>query len=116
MRLLAFGLNYLLSLVLVFTPVSQGRIVKASTLPVRVDGFGVEMSALPALTPDNIEPILLKIKEGGAGYIRQEITWSRVETSPDVYDWSAAIPLDLLFATAHTHKIKVVDVLTGGPV
>lgn len=116
MRLLAFGLNYLLSLILVLTPVNQGRVVKASTLPVRVDGFGVEMSALPAITPENIEPLLLKIKESGAGYIRQEINWSQVETSPDVYDWSAFLPLDLLFATAHTYKIKVVAVLTGGPV
>lgn len=116
MRLLAFGLNYLLSLVLVITPVSQTRATNASTLPVRVDGFGVEMSAMPTLTPENIEPILLKVKESGAGYIRQEINWSQVETTPDVYDWSAALPLDLLFATANTHKLKVVAVLTGGPV
>lgn len=115
MRLLTVGLNYLLSLILALTPVSQGRAINASTPPVRVDGFGVEMSALPTLNSDNVEEILLKIKESGAGYIRQEINWSQVEASPDVYDWSSAVPLDLLFATANSYKLKVVAVLTGGP-
>lgn len=115
MRLFAFGLNSLLSIILALTPIIQGRGNSASTPPVRVDGFGVEMSAMPSLNPENIEEVLLKIKESGAGYIRQEINWSQIEASPDVYDWSAVVPLDLLFATAGTYKLKVVAVLTGGP-
>jgi len=115
MRLFAFGLNSLLSIILALTPIIQGRGNSASTPPVRVDGFGVEMSAMPSLNPENIEEVLLKIKESGAGYIRQEINWSQIEASPDVYDWSAVVPLDLLFATSGTYKLKVVAVLTGGP-
>lgn len=116
MRLIAFGFNILLSFILSFTSLGQLRVPSATTPPVRVNGFGVELSAFPPLTPENIEPFLLKISESGAGYIRQEINWSLVETSPDVYDWSGVLPLDLLFTSAAAQNIQVVAVLTGGPV
>lgn len=115
MRLLAFGINYFLSLILAIGPLTPARNITPATLPVRIDGFGVEMSALPEISPDNIEPLLQQVEASGAGYIRQEIDWSLVETSPDVYDWSAVLPLDQLFTAAVAHDLKVVAVLSGGP-
>ena len=52
----------------------------------RIDGFGIEMSALPALTIENVEPILDQVEAAGIQYIRQEINWSLIEASPDSYD------------------------------
>ncbi len=36
--------------------------------------------------------------------------------SADVYDWSAAVPLDVLFSAASANDISIVATLTGGPV
>ncbi len=83
---------------------------------VRINGFGVEMSALPELTAENTGALIALVKESGAIYIRQEVNWSGIETSADVYNWSAAVPLDLLFAAAAANEISVVATLTGGPV
>jgi hypothetical protein len=82
----------------------------------RVDGFGIDMSALPALTTENVEPMTAMIGSTGAEYITQEINWSQIESSPDVYNWSAVMPLDQLVSSASSHEIKVVAVLTGGPI
>ena len=86
---------------------------QAST--VRIDGLGVEMSALPQLTAENTTNIIARIKESGASYIRQEVDWSGIETTPDVYDWSATQPLDLIFSTAAANGLRVVATLNGGP-
>jgi len=73
------------------------------------------MNALPALTVENVEKMMNRVAKTGAIYIRQEINWSLVETSADVYDWSAVVPLDLLVAAASARDMKIVAVLTGGP-
>lgn len=82
----------------------------------RIDGFGIEMSALPALTIENVEPILDQVEAAGIQYIRQEINWSLIEASPDSYDWASVGQLDLLFSSAKSRGIQVVATLIGGPV
>ena len=105
MRLLSFCFNLLISFNMAAVPIftaipSDSRAINQTDVPVRVDGFGLEMSALPALTVDNVASIMQQVAATGAGYIRQKIDWSLIETSPGVYDWSSVVPLDLLFATA----------------
>jgi len=121
MRLFSLGINILLSLNLAFGSVftgdaATGHLLQKSEPPVRIDGFGVDMNALPALNVENVEFTVQNLAVTGVSYIRQEIDWSLIETSPGVYDWSSAVPLDLLFATASARKIQIVAVLTGGPV
>lgn len=121
MKLLTFGFNLLFALNLAFVQVqpvqaSATKELARTELPVRIDGFGIDMSALPPITGDNVESILQQIAASGARYIRQEINWSVVETSPGVYDWSSALPYDLFFAAASAQGIKIVAVLIGGPV
>lgn len=120
MKLLALGFNILFAFNLAagsIFPVGaiHTRNLLESDPAVRIDGFGIEMNALPALTADNVDRLLNRVAKTGAGYIRQEINWSLIETSPDVYDWSAVVPLDLLFASAGTRDLQIVAVLTGGP-
>lgn len=121
MKLLALGINALLSINLSIGLVLPGYLGseqnRQNTDPVvRIEGFGVEMSALPTLTVENVESIVEQVAATGAVYIRQNIDWSLVEPSPDVYDWSSVVPLDLLFAAARAQEIQIVAVLTGGPV
>jgi len=82
---------------------------------VRIEGLGVEMRALPQMTAENSAAVFARIKESGAGYIRQEVNWSGIEITPDVYDWSAAQPLDLIFSSAAANDLHVVATITGGP-
>lgn len=120
MRLLALGLNILFAFNLAagsIFPVGSRitSVLRQSEPAVRIDGFGIDMNALPALTVDNVEKMMNRVAKTGAIYIRQEINWSFIETSADVYDWSAVVPLDLLVAAASARDIKIVAVLTGGP-
>jgi len=72
MRLFAFGLNSLLSIILALTPIIQGRGNSASTPPVRVDGFGVEMSAMPSLTLKTLKRSCSRSKKAAlATYVRR---------------------------------------------
>ena len=71
---------------------------------------------MPALTLENMDASLSIIENAGLKYLRQEINWSEVETSQDVYNWSAVEPLDLLFSSAKSRDLQTVAVLTGGPV
>lgn len=82
----------------------------------RVDGFGIDMDAMPALTLDNVDTILTLVQSTGAEYIIQDFNWSEIETSAEIYNWSAVTPLDLMVSSANARGLKVVAVLTGGPV
>ena len=116
MKLIPFFIQHFLPIGLIAV---MGTVLVSAASPAtstRVDGFGINMSALPALTVENIEPLASLIESTGASYITQEINWSQVETSPDVYDWSAALPLDLFITTVASRDIQVVVILTGGPV
>ena len=116
MSIALLAIRHLLPIGLVATLISS---IFSATVPasiVRINGFGVEMSVLPEMTAENTGSLIAQVKESGALYIRQEVNWSRIETSADVYDWSAAVPLDLLFAAAAANDINVVATLTGGPV
>lgn len=116
MRLFPFFIRHFLPIGLVAT---LGAVLFTSTTPadaIRVDGFGIDMDALPALTLENVDPILTTVQSTGAEYIVQEFDWSEIETSTDVYNWSAVTPLDLLVSSAKARGLSVVAVLTGGPV
>jgi len=121
MKLLTFGFNLLLIFNLAIGPLQPVHAAPTQELaksgpPTRIDGFGIDMSALPELNKENVDAIMQQIAATGALYIRQEIDWSLVETSPGVYDWSTAVPYDMLFAAADAQGIRIVAVLTGGPV
>lgn len=116
MRLFPFFIRHFLPIGLVSV---LGVVLFTSVAPAdstRVDGFGIDMDALPALTLDNMDAILTMVQSTGAEYIVQEFDWSEIETSADVYNWSAVAPLDLLVSSANTRGLRVVAVLTGGPV
>ncbi len=116
MRLFPFFIRHFLPVGLVAL---LGVTLFSSVTPVdssRVDGFGIETDSLPALTLDNMESILTLVQSTGAEYVIQDFNWSEIETSADVYNWSAVTPLDLFVSSANAHGLKVVAVLTGGPV
>jgi len=114
MQFIRLSLSFLFSCMFTVLPI-LGRVQIASVPSRRIDSLGIEMSALPALNEENLDSILDLVAATGVSYIRQEFNWTWIETSPDVYDWSAAIPLDRLVSTASAHGIQVVAVLTGGP-
>ncbi len=116
MRVIPFFIRHFLPIGLI---AALGTALFSATAPVestRVDGFGIEMNALPAITTENVDALLALVESTGVDYVIQEINWSQIETSPDVYDWSAVTPLDLLASAAASREMKVVAVLTGGPV
>lgn len=114
MQFIRLSLSFLFSCMFTVLPI-LGRVQIASVPSGRIDSLGIEMSALPALNEENLDSVLDLVAATGVSYIRQEFNWTWIETSPDVYDWSAAIPLDRLVSTASAHGIQVVAVLTGGP-
>lgn len=116
MTILVLAIRHLLPFGLVLSLLGGIFPAAAPVSAVRIDGLGIEMRALPELTAENTSSVVARIKESGAAYIRQEVNWSGIETSPDVYDWSAAQPLDLLFSSAAANDMRVVATLTGGPV
>lgn len=116
MRLVPFFIRHFLPIGLV---AALGAVLFTSITPAdstRVDGFGIEMNAMPELNLENMDPILTLVQSTGARYVVQEFDWSEIETSADVYNWSAVTPLDLFVSSANVHDLKVVAVLTGGPV
>jgi len=116
MKLVPFFIRHFLPIGLV---AALGAVLFTSISPAdstRVDGFGIDMNALPALTLENVDSIMTLVQSTGAEYIVQEFNWSEIETSAGVYNWSSVTPLDLLVSSAAAHNLKVVAVLTGGPV
>lgn len=116
MRMIAFAIRHFIPIGLI---AALGAVIFSAVSPAesaRVDGFGIEMSALPAATMESADALMTAVASSGAKYVVQEINWSQIETSPDVYNWSAAAPLDLLVTAANSRGIEVVAVLTGGPV
>lgn len=116
MRLLGFILRHILPLGALAAVAILLLSASSPRAAVRVGNFGLEMSALPAATVSNQEQLVAAMRSSGVKYIRQELNWSKIETAPDLYDWSAVAPLDLLFTSADEMGVQVVAVLTGGPV
>lgn len=115
MTITILAIRHLLPIGLVLSLVGGIFPGAAPVSAVRIEGLGVEMSALPGLTAENVTSYMERVKESGATYIRQEVDWGGIETSPDVYDWSASQPLDILFSSAAANDLHVVATLTGGP-
>ncbi len=82
----------------------------------RIDGMGIDLLSSPPLTTEAVEGQLNAIQQSGVKYVRIELNWSLIESSPDVYDWSSVMPLDLFFSSAQSRGIKSVAVVTGFPV
>ena len=116
MSLLLFAVRYILPVGLVSALSAFIITSPPAVASSHMEGFGLEMSALPALTLENVEPLLDQVEAAGVKYIRQEVNWSLIEASPDSYDWASVGQLDLLFASAKSRGIRVVATLTGGPV
>lgn len=116
MRLIPFFIRHFLPIGLI---AALGTVLFSAAAPAastRVDGFGIEMSALPALTTGNVDALVSLVAGTGVDYITLEVNWGQIESSPDVYDWSAVTPLDQLVSAAANREMKVVAILTGGPV
>lgn len=114
MQIINLSLSLLFSCMFTFLPV-LGKVQVGDLQRARIEGLGIEMSALPALSEENVDSVLDLVAATGVNYIRQEFNWTWIETSPDVYDWSAVLPLDRLVSAASARGIQVVAVLTGGP-
>lgn len=116
MRVIPFFIRHFLPIGLI---AALGTALFSAAAPVesaRVEGFGIEMSALPALTAENVDALVALVASTGVDYITLDINWGQIETSPDIYDWSAVTPLDQLVSAAASRGIKVVAILSGGPV
>lgn len=81
----------------------------------RVIGFGVNLVGSMPATVEVSESTLSNIQNAGASYVRIELNWNEIETSQDVYNWSAVKPLDALVTSAFGRELTIVAVLTGGP-
>jgi hypothetical protein len=91
----------------------SGAIPSKTTL---FQGFGLELSALPAFSPETVASQMDQVASTGIKFIRMEINWSEIENAADTYDWNAVQPLDSISASAVSSGIEVVGVLKGGPV
>ena len=99
MQIINLSLSLLFSCMFTFLPV-LGKVQVGDLQRARIEGLGIEMSALPALSEENVDSVLDLVAATGVNYIRQEFNWTWIETSPDVYDWSAVLPLDRLVSAA----------------
>lgn len=64
----------------------------------------------------NFDALLAGEQVAGQAYVRETIDWSEIETSQGTYDWSAVRPLQAIFSSEKSAGMKIVAVLTGGPV
>ncbi|MGC4105947.1 MAG: beta-galactosidase [Thermomicrobiales bacterium] len=65
------------------------------------------------LFPDSeIGGVATELKDGGFRYVRQEFTWSQIETAEGTYDWSE---YDLLVQSLAQNGIQVIAVVKGTP-
>ncbi|MCX6055684.1 MAG: hypothetical protein NTZ74_12380 [Chloroflexi bacterium] len=81
----------------------------------RVEGIGVDLLGAPPSSIEEVETELNSIAQAGVKFVRIEMNWSWIESSPDIYNWSAKAPMDLFLSSASQRGIKTIAVLTGGP-
>lgn len=87
-----------------------------ATVTGRIDGLGVDLMSTPPLSLEAVDLQLNAAQQAGAKYVRLEMNWSLIESSPDVYNWSGVMPLDLFFSAAQSRGLEGVAVITGYPV
>ncbi|HPS41210.1 MAG TPA: hypothetical protein PK040_01310 [Anaerolineaceae bacterium] len=116
MRLIGFFLRRVLPLAAV---IALGIVLfssPSSAASARTGEFGLDINALPDSTLASPEQLGYIFANTGIGYVQATLNWSNIETSADAYNWAAVADLDRLFQTAQAHDVKVIVVLTGGPV
>ncbi len=116
MKLIKFIFRHFFSILLLAV---VGVIIFTSTAPAsssRVEGIGIDLMSTPPISQEVVENQLSAIQQSGAEYVRVEVNWTLIESIEDIYDWSNAVPLDLFFASAKSHGLKAVAVITGFPV
>ena len=116
MRLIGFFLRRVLPLAAV---IALGIVLfssPSSAASARTGEFGLDINALPDSTLASPEQLGYIFANTGIGYVQATLNWSNIETSADAYNWAAVADLDQLFQTARAHDVKVIVVLTGGPV
>ena len=82
----------------------------------RIKGFGVNLAGEMPASVESTDAILNNIQSVHAEFVRIELDWREIETSPDTYDWNQYKPLDVLVNSASARELRIVAVLTGGPV
>ncbi len=82
----------------------------------RIKGFGVNLVGNMPASVESTGAVLNSIQSANAAYVRIELDWREIETSPDTYDWNQTKPLDVMVNSAYARELTVVAVLTGGPV
>ncbi len=115
MRLVGFIIRHFIPIGLIG---AFGTVLVTSALPGDAhlfDSFGLEVSALPTFTSENVSSQMDLVAATGVKYLRLEVNWSEIETAADVYDWNATRPLDQIITAANDRDIEVVAVLNGGP-
>ncbi len=82
----------------------------------RIEGLGVDLMSAPPLSLEAVDLQLNAAQQAGVKYVRLEMNWSLIESSPDVYNWSGVMPLDLFFSAVQARELQGVAVITGYPV
>jgi hypothetical protein len=82
----------------------------------RIKGFGVDLAQNMPVSSESVESSLSNIQAAGVTYVRIQLDWREIETSPDTYNWNQVRPLDLIINSAYSRGITIVAVLSGGPV
>lgn len=54
-------------------------------------------------------------QNSGVEYVRENIDWSKVETTAGSYDWNSWRPLDAIFTSEKENGFKIIAVLDGAP-
>lgn len=81
----------------------------------RVDALGLEGTGISSSALQTDQSTLAGLPFEPSLLVREEIDWSRIETSADNYAWSNAGDLDLRIAAYTSRGQQVIGVLNGGP-
>lgn len=81
----------------------------------RIDAIDLNTGLGSSYNSGNFDGLLASETSAGVGYVHETLDWSQIETTQDVYNWSAPIPYAAIFASEKSQGKQVIAVLSGGP-
>jgi len=82
----------------------------------RVEAINVQSDPGASYAAGNFDSLLVSEISAGVNYVHETINWSEIETTQGVYNWTAGKPLDAITTSENSAEVKIIAVLTGGPV
>lgn len=82
----------------------------------RIEAINVTSGPGNSYSAGNFDSLLKSEDVAGVEYVHETINWSDVETTQGSYNWAVMRPLDVIFTGEQSAGVKIVGVLTGGPV